>query len=263
MLTEVKNNYKSILKHFDFDKSLTSADYKKHRLIEIAKRGEPRPNRKTKEGRALSDYTNESGFYYCPNFDKSIRKLRPDWFESTSIIMKQKLIAIAKSGAKRPHCKTKEGYALDNYTRKNSSSYCLEFDKTIRKLRSDWFESTSMIMKQKLIAIAKIGAKKPHCKRKEGQSLISYTSKSSRCYCLEFDKTIRKLRPDWFISTSMIMKQKLIAIAKSGAKKPGRKTKEGKALDNYRSKSSSSYCLEFDKTIRKLRPDWFKKCSPK
>jgi hypothetical protein len=116
-----------------------------------------------------------------------------------------------------------------------------------------------MIMKQKLIAIAKSGAKRPNQKTKEGQALSSYTSKPSDCYCLEFDKTIRKLRPDWFESTSLIMKQKLISIAKSGAKRPCRKTKEGGALSNYICKSTYSCCPEFDKTIRKLRPDWFKK----
>jgi hypothetical protein len=257
MLTEVKNNYKSILKHFDFDESVSFADYKKQKLIEMAKSGKPRPRRKTKIGRQLSSYTAKSSKLYHPEFDKLIRELRPDWFESTSQIMKQKLIDIAKSGEKRPSRKTKEAWCLGSYTSKSSDSYCPKFDKLIRKLRPDWFESTSQIMRQKLITIAKSGAKRPHHKTKEGWCLVSYVSKSSSCYCPKFDKLIRKLRPDWFESTSKIMKQKLILMAKNGENRPSWKTKERKCLISYTSKSSGAYCPKFDKLIRKLRPDWF------
>ena len=266
MLTEVKNNYKSVLKYFDFDESISSVDYKKHKLIEIAKRGEPRPSQATKEGKCLSNYTVKNSNCYCPKFDKTIRKLRPDWFESTSQVMKQKLIEMAKSGVKKPsRRKTKEGQVLSNYTRESSPTYCPEFDKTIRKLRPDWFESTSQIMKLKLIEMAKSGEKRPNNKKtKEGNALSCYTIKSSNVYCPEFDKTIRKLRPDWFESTSQIMKLKLIEMAKSGEKRPNnKKTKEGNALSCYTIKSSNVYCPEFDKTIRKLRSDWFIKSSDK
>ena len=136
-----------------------------------------------------------------------------------------------------------------------------------RARNSDLFEffgldklpKSSVIMKQKLIAIAKSGFKKPSRKTKEGQALYNYTRKVSSCYCHVFDKIIRKLRPDWFESTSIIMRQKLIAIAKSGAKRPHHKTKDGQALSNYTRKSSISYCEKFDRLIRKLRPDWFRK----
>ena len=264
MLTEVKNNYKSVLKYFDFDESISSVDYKKHKLIEIAKRGEPRPSQATKEGKCLSNYTVKNSNCYCPKFDKTIRKLRPDWFESTSQVMKQKLIEMAKSGVKKPsRRKTKEGQVLSNYTRESSPTYCPEFDKTIRKLRPDWFESTSQIMKLKLIEMAKSGEKRPNNKKtKEGNALSCYTIKSSNVYCPEFDKTIRKLRSDWFIKSSD-KKQLLIDIAKSGAKKPYYKTKEASALGCYTNKSSKSYCLKFDKTMHKLRPDWFIKPSDK
>jgi hypothetical protein len=110
MLTEVKNNYKSILKHFDFDESISSADYRKQKLIEMAKRGEPRPSQqKTKEGHYLSSYTIKSSSSYCPEFDKTIRKIRPDWFVKSSDEGRQKLIEIAKRGEPRPNYKTKIG----------------------------------------------------------------------------------------------------------------------------------------------------------
>ena len=174
--------------------------------------------------------------------------------------MRKRLIAIAKSGAKKPQDKTKEGRALRHYTSKSSGSYCPEFDKTIKKLRPDWFVSAAKTMRKRLIAIAKSGAKKPNSKKtKEGAALYRYTSKSLiNYYCPVFDKTIKKLRPDWFVSTAKTMRKRLIAIAKSGAKKPNsKKTKEGRLLSNYTKKYSGSYCPEFDELIRKLRPDWF------
>jgi hypothetical protein len=257
MITKIKTKSSDLAELFSFKKLLMPSHITKQKLIYIAKSGAKRPSRKTKEGRCLSGYTIKSSNSYCPKFDKLIRKLRPDWFESTSIIMKQKLVDIAKSSAKRPHYKTKEGWSLSRYTIKSSGTYCPKFDKLIRKLRPDWFEPRSQIMKRKLVDIAKSGTKRPSRKTKEGRALSSYTIKSSNSYCLKSYKLIRKLRPDWFESTSIIMKQKLIAIAKSGAKRPIRKTKEGKALSNYTIKSSSSYCPKFDKLIHKLRPDWF------
>jgi hypothetical protein len=173
--------------------------------------------------------------------------------------MKQKLIAMAKKKQDRPTNKTKEGKCLTSYTVKSSGAYCPKFDKTIRGLAPDWFIFTSQVMKQKLINMAKSGAKKPHHETKEGQCLYSYICKSSSAYCPKFDKTIRKQRPDWFLSTSQIMKQKLINMAKSGAKRPNCKTKEGGSLRSYTIKSWCCYCPEFDKTIRKLAPSWFRK----
>jgi hypothetical protein len=257
MITKTRARNSDLSDFFGLDKLPKSSDIMKQKLIAMAKSGEPYPNHKTKEAKCLYNYTNKFSGSYCPNFDKTIRKSRPDWFESTSQIMRQKLIKMAKRGAKRPHCKTKEGQALCGYTCKFSSSYNKKFDKTIRKFGSDWFISTSEIMKQKLIKMAKNGVKRPSRKTKEGRSLCSYTNKSSSAYCPEFDKLIHKLRPDWFISTSEIMKQKLIKMAKSGLKRPYHKTKEAKCLVSYTNKSSSAYCPEFDKLIHKLRPDWF------
>jgi hypothetical protein len=264
MLTEVKNNYKSILKYFDFDEFISSSSYKKQKLIEMAKSGAKRPTNKTKEGRCLTRYTVKSSNIYCPEFDKTIRKSRPDWFESTSQIMKQKLIEMANNRESRPHSRlTKEGRALRSYTNKSQSTYCPNFDKTIRKLRPDWLESTSQIMKQKLIEIAKNKEDRPKQNTKEGRALRSYTNKSSDCYCEKFDKIIRSLPIFWFASKSYFVKQKLIQMAKNKEDRPKQNTKEGRALNNYISKSSSAYCSNFDKTIRKLRPDWFMKSSDK
>jgi hypothetical protein len=202
MLTEVKNNYKSILKHFDFDESVSFADHKKQKLIEMANKKEAKPGRKTRLGQALRNYMNKNGNSYCPKFDKAIRKLAPNWFASTSQIMKDKLIQMARSKEPRPTQKTKEGIALSDYTKKSSSSYCPDFNKRIRKLVPNWFISITQIadhMKRKLIQRARSKQPRPSDKTKEGRSLFNYTSKSrNSSYCPEFDKTIRKLAPNWF-----------------------------------------------------------------
>jgi hypothetical protein len=259
MITKTRTRKSDLFELFDLDKLPKSSDIMKQKLIAMAKNGKPRPSQKTKEGKALGKYTNKSSVSYCPKFDKTIRKLIPDWFISTSKIMKKKLIAIAKSGAKKPSHRTKEAQALYNYTRKSSVVYCQKFDKTIRKLRPDWFVFTSQIMRQKLIAMAKSGAKKPNYVTKEGRCLYNYTKKYSGAYCQKFDKTIRKLRPDWFVKSSDNMKQNLISMAKSGAKRPGKKTKEGRCLISYTIKSGSCYCPIFNKTVRNLAPFWFRK----
>ena len=120
-------------------------------------------------------------------------------------------------------------------------------------------ETTADINKKLLLEMAKNGKDKPSCKTKLGWALYNYTYKSSGSYDPVFDKQIRKLRPDWFVSTSKQNKKLLLEIAKNGKDKPSRKTKLGGVLYNYTYKSSDSYDPVFDKQIRKLRPDWFKK----
>jgi hypothetical protein len=276
MLTKVKNNYKSILKHFDFDESVSSADHKKqklidkkHKLIEMAKNGEPRPHRKTKEGRALSDYTNKSSFYYCAKFDANIRSLVPLWFIHSdkkkhaieySKQKKKNLIRMARNKKPKPKSKTKERQALYDYTGKYSKSYCSKFDKLIRKLAPNWFIPQTQIKKNKLIEMAKNKSPRPSQKTKEGTALCSYTYKNHKSYCPIFDKTIRKLAPNWFIGKSQIANQKkqyLLNLAKNKSPRPSQKTKEGTALCSYTYKNHQSYCPIFDKTIRELAPNWF------
>jgi molybdenum-dependent DNA-binding transcriptional regulator ModE len=261
MLTEVKNNYNSILKHFDFDESVSSVNYKKQKLIDMANSGKAKPTTKTKLGKLLSNYTNKASPTYDAKFDKTIRKLAPNWFISTSQIMKDNLIEMAINKKPKPSRKTKMGRALSEYTKKSSRCFDSDFDKTIRKIAPNWFISKSQITKDKLVEMAKNGEPRPSQKTKLGRALSEYTKKSSRCFDANFYKTINKLRPDWFVSQKQIANQKkkqLIEMAKNGDKRPAyEKTKLGKALSNYTRKLSKAYDPIFDKTIRKLRPDWF------
>ena len=144
MLHKLKSTYGEIAKFFpELVGKISSPDRNKQLLLEMAGNGESRPTQKTKIGRFLSEYTKPSSVMYDAKFHKKMKKLRPDWFLSQTEIASQKkkeLIRMAKNGENRPsHDKTKLGQALSNYTRKSSYVYDPVFDKTIRKLRPDWF----------------------------------------------------------------------------------------------------------------------------
>jgi len=133
---------------------------KKKQLIEMAKRGEPRPNqRKHPLGNVLGGYTCKSSRCYDPIFDKQIRKLAPHWFKSDLIFEKQiklaphwfvgtvaekkkQLIEMAKRGEPRPNQRKHPlGLILSSYTCKSHGCYDPIFDKQIRKLAPHWFKS--------------------------------------------------------------------------------------------------------------------------
>ena len=247
------------------------ANQKKRQLIKMAKSRKSKPHWNTEAGRALVNYAHKKNICYCPKFDKEIRKLAPNWFLNQKHFADQKkklLIKIAKNGEDRPNQKNHElGGSLCGYTNKSSETYDPKFDKEIRKLAPNWFISKSQIADQKkklLIGMAKSGEDRPNQKKTDlGRFLVSYTNKHSSSYCSKFDKEIRKLSPNWFISKSQIADQKkklLIKIAKSGKNRPGQNTTDvGKSLTSYTCKTSGSYDAIFDKKIRKLRPDWFGK----
>jgi hypothetical protein len=145
MLHKLKSSYGGIAKYFpELGRRLSSPERNKQLLAEMAGNGDPRPTQKTRIGRMLSEYTKPSSVMYDAKFHKKMKKLRPDWFWSQTEVANQKkkeLLRMAKNGEKRPsYEKTKLGQALSNYTRKSSPAYDAVFDKTIRKLRPDWFD---------------------------------------------------------------------------------------------------------------------------
>jgi len=123
-------------------------------------------------------------------------------------------------------------------------------------------ETTTDINKKLLLQMAKNGEDRPHWKSKLGRALSSYTLKSKICYDAIFDKKIRELRPDWFITSSDKAnknKKLLLQMAKNGEDRPHWKLKISKSLTTYTSKKNKTYDPVFTEQIKKLRPDWFKK----
>ena len=253
---------------------------RKEKLLEIAIiPGSKRPNRRANEKErrldsALCRYASKNSAYYDSAFDKKIRELRPDWFEDITIKKKkERLLEIATTpGSKRPSNSSKDpeerqlGQALYSYSCRSKSAYDSVFDKEIRKLRPDWFENTADKKKEKLLEIATIpGSKRPNAaNNKLGSALCRYTNKKIRAsYDPVFDRKIRELRPDWFIKSRMdLKKEKLLELARSGAKRPSSTANDpeklGSALSSYTSKSQGTYDPVFTRRIRRLRPDWFK-----
>ena len=265
MITKTRARRSDLFEFFGLDKLPKSSDIMKQKLISMAKKKKAKPHWKTKEGRALGHYTCKYSYSYCLKFKKTIKKIAPFWFASSSDQMKQKLVQMAKNKEARPSQKTKEGSSLSSYTKKSSSCYCENFNSKIRKLAPFWFVSKSYHMKQKLIQMAKNKEARPSQKTKEGKALCGYIYKYSNCYCEDFNSKIRKLAPFWFASSSDQMKQKLVQMAKNKEARPQSGTKEGMALSNYTKKHSGSYCEKFDKLIRRLAPvlpyhsSWFRK----
>ena len=240
----------------------------KKQLLEIAKRGEPRPlSASTALGRALVSYTSGEQRGNRGSYDKAftlkIRKLRPDWFEDLVVAKKkQTLFLMAKNGEPRPVSKKhKFGYALSRYTNIHSTGYDNIFTVKIKKLRPDWFEGAEE-KKVALLMLAKNGEPRPaQGKHPLAAMLSKYTNKTSgnRCYDEKFDKEIRKLRPDWFPSLIVDENKKmLLKMALNGEIRPNQKKHSlGRILGHYTDSKSNCYDKEFDRQIQVLRPDWF------
>lgn len=185
---------------------------KKQQLLEMAREGKPKPNReKDSLGLVLRSYTNKSSKCYDLDFDKKIRKLRPDWFLNPHVDKKAKLIKMAKNGEPRAPqynngTQQRKIYRWGLYVRRGHRLYDPDFDKQIRRLRPDWFRPGWFRLrpanrkKEQLLVMARAGEPRPNRKKKDklGRELYRYSTKCDKCYDPDFDERIRNLRPDWF-----------------------------------------------------------------
>jgi hypothetical protein len=249
---------------------LSSAVRNKKILLEMAGKRLPKPSRKTKLGNVLSNYTRKSCRCYDPQFNKQIRKLAPNWFVTSSDILKEnkrKIFDIAIKKLPKPQFNTKLGRALYYYTLKTYSCYDPEFDREVRRLAPHWFVTqfeAAKHKKSKLLTMARKKTSRPNQKTKLGMSLSSYTQKKSGCYDPEFDREVRRLAPHWFVTRSEMADQKKLKIIKIASKKlpkPSLKTEIGKAFCIYTLKTSDCYDPKFTKHIKKISPNWFVKTS--
>lgn len=121
--------------------------------------------------------------------------------------------------------------------------------------------------KEQLLRMAKNGELKPIAGKSElGSSLKNYINKSSDCYDSIFDKKIRELRSDWFITqkdTSNEKKKLLLEMAKNGESRPIMKSSLGKSFYYFTQKKDKCYDEVFYKEIKLIRPDWFNNSSDK
>jgi hypothetical protein len=112
---------------------ICNSDGKKQEIIKLADGGAKKPPKNTKLGKCLSNYTSPSNDAYDKDFDELIRSKRPDWYDRT-YLKKQELIALADSGADKPHWKSKPGKCLYGYMQRDKA-----FAQIMMTKRPDWF----------------------------------------------------------------------------------------------------------------------------
>jgi superfamily II DNA or RNA helicase len=237
-----------------------NAEKRKIQLLEIAKRGEGRPNWKSKLGKSLDSYIGTTHGCYDPEFTKQIKELASHWFIDTVSEKKKELLEIAKRGEERPSQKTKLGKGLSHYIGTTNGCYDPDFTKQIKELASHWFIDTVSGKKKELLEMAKSGEQRPSQKTKLGQSLSSYIGTTRDCYDPDFTKQIKELAPHWFIDTVSEKKKELLEMAKRGEERPNsRKHKLGRSLDSCIGTTQGCYDPDFTKQIKELAPHWFKR----
>lgn len=227
----------------------------KKQLLEMAQRGEPKPAQRTHPlGTAFSSYTYK-GPCYDPVFYQDLLKIRPDWFENKCDKKKNELLEMAKRKESRPIAgKHPLGCMLTKYTNDGNSAYDKEFDLKIRQLAPHWFIDTATENKRRLLEMARNGDPKPIVrKHRLGYLLSNYCRKDEK-----FRNCIQKIAPHWFIDTAAENKRQLLEMARNGEPRPiYGKHPLGQALCSYI--GSSCFDADFNKIIRQLAPDWFKK----
>jgi len=277
--------------------------FKKKLLLFMAREGEPRPTKNEKLGIALLSYTGASASSYDEEFDKEIRRVRPDWFKNQNPAQKKaEFIRQAREGGPKPtrqllnrfkyYCssdpefkrqieelapqwfdtcrnrqkrvielavrgapKPTEGPLLKTLQNRNRSP---KFAKAIECVRQDWCLKSSDIKKAKLLNMAARGDFRP-TKDELGADLSNYTCAGSNAYDPEFTQDIKEIAPHWFkkiYKSSRKNKEDLLAMARSGEKKPMSNTRLGAALYRYTSKRSDQYDKEFTSAIRKINSLW-------
>ena len=166
----------------------------KETLLQMARTGEPRPNKETEKiGANLVSYISRSHGSYDPVFDSEIRRLAPHWFITEW--RKRESLKMARTGKPRPHWATDLGRSLARYMSAKSSGFDPVFAAEIRKLRPDWADKVAA-KKQRILEMVE----KPKSSSKIYHSFRSYITKNMRAYDPAFDAEIRKLHPDWFIN---------------------------------------------------------------
>lgn len=201
------------------DYTRRSAIRSKSQLLDMARRGDPRPKPQSKNseerrlGIALNNFINV-GPYQDLDFAAAIKDIAPNWVKDPVVVKKKKLLALAKRGGKRPSTESENpkeralAHALGLYRNPNYTGYDPEFEQKIARLAPNWAKRPPLrspsFYKKTLIALAKSGAPRPSCsssnivERQLYHRLIKYTSRKSKDYDEKFDNCVRQIAWRWF-----------------------------------------------------------------
>ena len=240
-------------------------------LVDLAEAGAPRPKRITAVGRRLTCIS--SGPLYKADLSARLRALAPHWYQGMggpgkpheridTDAVKKKLLTLARSGADRPHRKTRIAKLLTRFIGRNNPGHDPSFSARIKALAPSWFTSvTSVQTKEALLALAKTGVPKPQRATRLGYSLRRYTSR--RRGDPEFIGVLRTLAPHWLEcreDTVREVKEKLLALAQDGLPRPPKRGGIlGQRLARYTNRKEKQFDESFTMTVSRLAPHWFRK----
>jgi hypothetical protein len=171
---------------------------------------------------------------------------------------KAELLALAKAGGPRPASgKHPLGRRLIAYTCSGSTSFDVDFSKTIRRLTPHWFVSPATVKKEKMLALARAGSARPKPTTKLWQAFKRYTWRYGLTYDAAFTAKMHTLALHWFAPVVATVKEDLLRLARAGAPRPSSGTELNAFLKRYTQPSNISYDIRFSRKIRKLAPHWF------
>lgn len=122
----------------------SKTDCVKEQLLEMAKKGESRPNTRSKSRSKLFNsfycFISPNSEIYDSKFEDELRQVNPLWFVKSSDKNKEELLKMARDGKLKPPYKLGIAKALKSYLYKQSSCYDPVFDAEIRRLAPHWFK---------------------------------------------------------------------------------------------------------------------------
>lgn len=188
---------------------------KKQELLEMALRGDPKPDRDTPLWNALHNYSCTGNACYDPEFVSKIMgcsswlrgpRKQPnterqfiDGFRGKRAPADKKatLMEMARAGLPRPPSATPAGQALSAYTWHSHVMFDSVFAAALKEIRPDWFEDQAAKKKAIILEIAASGKPRSAIGTLSG-ALQNYVRPSSGSFDGEFRDNLIALRPDWF-----------------------------------------------------------------
>lgn len=225
-------------------------------LIDYAKNGNPRPKRNTDLGNLLFSLSQKPQTATRQKIYNELRTIAPVWFDDLRKQQAQEeLLTLAKSGIKRSEISRYLNNRLRTYITKSSTIYDEAFDKKIKEVRPEWFNTTRREMfSEAILELAKSGAQKP----KSTDTLWSYYNTYVRDDT-PLKQELMELRPDWFVPADhQEYKNTLLEMAKNGERRPYAASRLGHLLNRYLWPHNYQHDPEFIEQIKKIRPDWFR-----
>lgn len=255
--------FRSIIEKTRPDWLLSGSDLTKQKLIEMCKNGKKKPSIRTKLGRKFYRYAIEKRSCFDINFKKTIKSINSAWIETRgekSLKNKQNLIKLLKNNKHKNISNCSKLRSLLYFHLRNDKNFREEVYKLNSNLsffvRDKTKKPRTFIKKSRLEKLLKSKKPRSFFSKSEQKAIYRYTKVGGSSFDINFLKIFKKYAKDWFVNTAEKNRQILIIMAKNGEGRPAQKTKLGKALTRYTTKGCRN--KKFNKTIRSLRPDWFK-----